>query len=157
MIGLIRVSVIAALLLGARPVQAQVLWRLDTSAAAAPLAGATELKGTEEEGRVVDRSRVDGAGPNGEAVYRFQFRHDASQMNSGAAWGGEHYLGWFRDVGPVPQTPSVFTRVLFRVMPGSTFRRTTRVRVRPRRPSTRSYRRGHASNADHHQPARVGE
>jgi len=107
---------------GADAAQAQVLWRLDTSAAAAPLAGTTELKGMDEEGKVVDRSRVDGAGPSGQAIYRFQFRHDASQLSRAQAYGGEHYLGWFRDVGAAPTEGARFTRVLFRVIPGSSFR-----------------------------------
>ncbi len=105
------------------PAAAQVLWRLDTSEAAAPLAGADETKGDDELGRVVDRARVAGAGPAGQDVYRFSFRHDATQLTVPAAYGGEHYLGWVvTRLDPPAAGGSRFGRIRFRVSAASNFK-----------------------------------
>lgn len=89
---------------------------MDMSSGASPLAGFDEVEGLAEYGVVVNRTREVGAGPSGQDVYRFTFLHDASQMNSGSAYGGEHYLGWTVDVGSTPASgDSRFGRLRFKV------------------------------------------
>jgi len=95
------------------------LFTMDMSSGAQSLAGFTGTSGDAELGVVVNRTYVAGAGPSGQAVYRFNFLHDAAQQNAGAGWGGEHYLGWGADVGVAPaQGVTRYTR--FRMRMGAT-------------------------------------
>lgn len=118
-----RIIALSLIVLGlAVPAQAQILFQMDTSSGAAPLAGFDTTEGDAEVGVVVDRTRVAGAGPDGQDVYRFDFLHDASQLNVGSAYGGEFYLGWFKDVGAPPTAgDSRFARFRFKVSTATTF------------------------------------
>lgn len=111
-------SVALAVLVSAAPAAAQVFFNMDFSAGASPSAGWPEAVPTSSTHA---RSRITGAGPQGEDVYELR------QMPTGSSvrdFGGQYYWGWNGYIEPVdpPQGARRFYRWRMRFSPDTNFR-----------------------------------
>jgi hypothetical protein len=99
------------------PPPPDVLFAMDTSGGAEPLAGFDGTSGDANLGVRVDRTLETSGGPTGSAAfYRFTFLYDATLATNPPFYGGEFYRGWGVDVGSAPSSgESRYTRIKFRV------------------------------------------
>lgn len=98
----------------ATPTQAQIIWRMDYSAGAAPNAGWA----AEPTGLTHTRTRIAGAGPQGQDVYELR----QLPCLTCSSWGGQYNWGWRDVIEPhPPQGARRFYRWRMRFTPDSNF------------------------------------
>ncbi len=99
------------------------VFQADFSSGAQPNAGFAGVSGSAEHGVVITKTYTASGGPGGVPTYRYDYLHDASQLDVGNGYGGEFYLGWGVDMGAAPGSGVArYIRLKFRVVSGSNCR-----------------------------------